>query len=638
MKHNPLTEGCAAPSRAFPLALRSLVHLAVSIAPFIALAQSGPGGVGNSTSNFLWLDAGHGIVAPSGISQWQDRSGNNNHAEQSTPVRRPNLYTNSMNGYPSVEFDNDQTNYDFMVIPDNATLEGMVGLTGFVVYRLNNGTASAAPRCFFGKRDGVDVREAYAWFLHTSGSGISQKLDIDGTGNRAGGTTLVTTGVTHLNGFTYHGAAPSNNQDQVLYEGNNAVGNAIESSTSIPNYTSHIYIGTLQGHTGSGANASRFNGSMAEIILYNRFLNEAERILVNNYLAAKYDIALATADVYRQDNAANGNYDHDVAGIGRVNASNIHNDARGTGILRVNNPTGLGDNEFLVWGHDNGQVGTWGGAEHPATVEGRWQRTWRCSELNTSGTAVDVGAVDLTFDLNGLGTITTAHLRLLVDTDNDGLFADETPISGATALGGGLYRFSGVTALANGRRFTLGSTDIHVTPLPVELLRFSATPLPDHVELDWSTATEQHNERFLVERSLDLIAWGTVATVPGAGNSSSERHYTARDAAPVNGTSYYRLVQVDFDGTRTNSDVVVVERAAAEPLLLVPNPAHDAVTVHNVPPAGIRLLDALGRELPLPMKASPDGPLRIELGHLTPGIYFVATRDTDGAVRRLVVE
>lgn len=617
--------------------MRNAFLLSTILAIGISMAQTGPGGIGNSSTNFLWLDASYGITTSgSGISGWADRSGNNNNAAQANALLQPNVYNASMNGYPTVEFDNDQTNYDYMVIPDNASLEGMSGLTGFVVYRLNSGTAQAAPRCFLGKRDGVDIREAYAWFVHTQGMGIGQKLDIDGTGDRAGSSTLISTGVTNLNGFTYHGAAPSNSQDQVLYNGNVAVGNAAETSTSIPNYTSDLYLGTLRGHTGSGVNASRLNGSMAEIILYNQVLNDAQRIIVNNYLAARYDIALATGDVYLQDNSINGNFDHDVAGIGRVNASNQQTDSRGTGVVRISGATGLGDDEFLMWGHNNGVLGTFGSTDLPTGVQGRWGRVWRVSEVSSLGLAVDVGAINLTFDLTGLGSVTASDLRLLIDTDNDGVFADETPITGATSLGSNQYRFAGVTAITNGLRFTLGTSNNSQTPLPIELLDFSVTADGDQVRCAWSTASEQDNERFVVQRSTDLSSWSAVGELPGAGNSSSVLHYAFIDLRVPSGIHYYRLQQIDHDGTTTFSPVEVVQLFGQRMLSVFPNPAHDHLTVTNAQ-GELSVSDVMGRRIPVPMERR-EGSVVLDLARLTPGIYVVQSDGPGQQACRIVVE
>ena len=68
---------------------------------------------------------------------------------------------------------------------------------------------------------------------------------------------------------------------------------------------------------------------------------------------------------------------------------------------------------------------------------------------------MDVGAVDMSFDLSGLSDVAAPFLWLMVDRDNDGSFADEHPITGAVDEGGGIYSFWGVDALQDDLRFTL---------------------------------------------------------------------------------------------------------------------------------------------------------------------------------------
>lgn len=608
-----------------------------------AYAQTGPAGVGAASSNILWLDAGHGITLTSGaVSAWADRSGNANHATQTTAAQRPLLVANTMNGRPVVHFDNDQTNYDFLRVPDHASLEGMTGLTGFVVYQLLPGTAASAPRCFFSKRNGVDTQEAYDWFLWNSGSDVVQNLDIDNTSHRASSSGNYTSGNIYINGFTYHGATPSDANDQLLYDGNTQVGNRQEGSTNVPNYTSDLYVGILRGHTGTGINVSRFNGYMAEVIIYNQVLNGAQRIIVNNYLAAKYGTSLGSLDLYAQDLAANGNFDFDVAGIGRTTTTNTHLTARGTGIVEITGSTsaGLDQNEFLFWGHNNGVLGTWNEFDRPATIQGRWGRTWRVSEVTTAGAATDVGAVNIVFDLSGLGNVNPDHLRLLVDSDNNNAFGNNTPIGGASSLGGGRYQFTGVTALTNGVRFTLGTTNTGDTPLPITLIDFHAEEEgPASVRLDWSTASEQDNDHFEVERSDDANAWWTVAQVAGAGTSAGVLHYSAEDDALRGTTTYYRLRQVDLDGTSTLSDVVTVVSAEGAGPTVFPNPATDAV--HIALPGGalgrVELLDLQGR-IVRTLDASGDGTTTLPLHGLGAGPYLLRIgTGTASFLRRLTI-
>src|SRR5690606_39318843 len=115
------------------------------------------------------------------------------------------------------------------------------------------------------------------------------------------------------------------------------------------------------------------------------------------------------------------------------------------------------------------------------------------------------------------------------DEDGDGLFADEDLIAGATDQGAGRYRFSGVTALQHGTRFTLATTNIQATPLPVELVHFDGKcTAPNTAELRWTTASEQQNARFILERGRG-VEWSVIAELPGLASSSSLRHYSHFD-------------------------------------------------------------------------------------------------------------
>lgn len=612
------------------------------IFPFTASAQSGPGGVGDASSNFLWLSADHGVIAPTaGVSQWSDRSGNGNHATQTVAARQPFVSPTGFNGDPAITFDDNTSNSDYLRIPDNSTLEGMNGLTGFAVFDLFDGTHLTAPRGILSKRNSPTAQNAYAWFLWGNGSNLAQHLDIDGTNNRINSSDTHSTGTVYLNGFMYHGAAPSNSMDQVLYAGNTTVGNGVETSTSIPNYSSDLYIGSLYGHTGSGVGTTRFNGRIAEVILYNTALNEVQRIIVSNYLSAKYGTSLGTSDVYTMDDPANGNYDHDVAGIGRISATVLHADAQGTGIVRINNPSNLGNNEYLLWGHDGGALGAWGVADYPAGLEGRLERVWRVSEVNSSRASVDVGAVDMTFDLSDLGSVDVTELRLLVDQNNDGAFANDSPIAGATALGGGLYRFSGVTALVNGRRFTLGTTNMDYTPLPVELLSFTAQPEENgSVRLDWSTASENNSDHFAVERSADADRWQPVSTIPAAGSSTTLKSYSTHDHEALRGTSFYRLQQIDLDGSSVTSPVVAVHRGMGKGSIQIhPVPFSDQVWIHSpdTEVLAVDLVDAAGRSVAAPTERHGES-WQIATAQLPFGLYLVRVLTAQGQSSHTVLK
>jgi hypothetical protein len=96
-------------------------------------------------------------------------------------------------------------------------------------------------------------------------------------------------------------------------------------------------------------------------------------------------------------------------------------------------------------------------------------------------------------------------------------------------------------------------------PLPIQLLSFTADCKEKKVFLNWITATEQNNDFFTVEKSHDGNIFQDVVKVQGAGNSSTERNYSATDNEPFRGVSYYRIKQTDFNGEYKFYDPVAVQ-------------------------------------------------------------------------------
>ncbi len=119
-------------------------------------------------------------------------------------------------------------------------------------------------------------------------------------------------------------------------------------------------------------------------------------------------------------------------------------------------------------------------------------------------------------------------------------------------------------------------------PLPIQLLSFDASCGSNGVDLAWVTATETNNDYFTIERSSDAKNWGVITNVNGAGNSNMILNYSTTDANAIQGTSYYRLKQTDFDGkSETFSPVSVICSAGAEQASVsyYPNPFVSDVTV-----------------------------------------------------------
>jgi trimeric autotransporter adhesin len=115
--------------------------------------------------------------------------------------------------------------------------------------------------------------------------------------------------------------------------------------------------------------------------------------------------------------------------------------------------------------------------------------------------------------------------------------------------------------------------------LPVTFSSFTAQKQGKIVKLSWSTEQEINSSHFIIERSADGRNWQSIATMNAAGNSSNHLEYTAYDNLPLNGTSYYRIKQVDKDGRLQVSVVRPVNFDKGYSITVAPNPAKDLIVV-----------------------------------------------------------
>ena len=541
---------------------------------------TGPGGVGGTAgdSNLqLWLNGDSLKITNDSITNWYDQSGYQHHFLQNNKARRPILRRNvsSLNNQPFLAFD---SKGQYLVDEDGE--DYVNGRTQYSIFIISKSDVKGTDQGIFdteepdGKddvvglrydKDGIDGKETNVLKGNTGlGDEINHRFE---TGSQTQSTDPQLITLSWASGevpsLRFNGAA------NTLSSGNTSTGTTSASSKFI------IGKGSKDDNNTKG-----WDGQIAEFIYFDRKLNQAQQIIVENYLSAKYSLPLAANDLYTMDNNASGNYDHDVAGIGRINTNNVHEDAQGSSIVRIKNSLNLEDNEFLFWGHDDQSLSFLEPTDVPNSVENRMERVWAVSEQG------EVGAVDVVFDLSALEPLNADDLRLLVDIDSDGSFAEETEAGGgvigqAQSLGNGRYQFSGVTVLEDQRRFTLGNTDPGITTLPVELLYFRAKVTDmETVRLEWKTASEINNDYFTVERSQDGTDWQAVTKIKGARNATEEQWYTGFDKRPYSGTSYFRLKQTDFDGKFTYSEVVAATVKASKLLSLDVQP----LTVRTVAP------------------------------------------------------
>lgn len=177
------------------------------------------------------------------------------------------------------------------------------------------------------------------------------------------------------------------------------------------------------------------------------------------------------------------------------------------------------------------------------------------------------------------------------------------------------------------------------TPFPVEFLNFTATPVRNKVALEWTTAWEQSNAYFNVERSADARLFETLLQVPSQGNSSDPQQYYADDLFPYEGSSFYRLKQIDLDGTFSYSQTVEVNFQPDNSVQweVFPNPVQqntDISLLLSLPSktySHLSLWNALGQQVWEKDLRLPKGEQRLAIptNDMPPGNYFLMFRDAN---------
>jgi hypothetical protein len=204
----------------------------------------------------------------------------------------------------------------------------------------------------------------------------------------------------------------------------------------------------------------------------------------------------------------------------------------------------------------------------------------------------------------------------------------------AATVAGSSRSFSFATAALG--RLTVSNA---ANPLPVELVRFTAEPQKADALLKWATASEKNNDHFDIEASADGRTFRRIGQVAGHGTTTQAHEYQLLDpaiaryaASPV----YYRLRQVDTDGTFSYSPVRTVAVSGKLELALFPNPTKGAATLTGAGPgAAVTVFDAVGRQvLAIPADAAGTAQLALPDGFAT-GVYVVRTGST---ALRLTVE
>lgn len=178
--------------------------------------------------------------------------------------------------------------------------------------------------------------------------------------------------------------------------------------------------------------------------------------------------------------------------------------------------------------------------------------------------------------------------------------------------------------------------------VPVELSSFSAAYINGSVKLNWTTSSELNNSGFEIQRSVyDADApgnriWLTKGFIQGKGTTTELNTYSFIDTEPITGKNYYRLKQIDFDGTFTYSNETEIDVHGVTEFALeqnYPNPFNPSTIISWQSPVDswqiLKVFDVLGNEIrTLINEHKPAGRHQAEFNAegLSSGVYFYTIR------------
>ena len=140
--------------------------------------------------------------------------------------------------------------------------------------------------------------------------------------------------------------------------------------------------------------------------------------------------------------------------------------------------------------------------------------------------------------------------------------------------------------------------------VPVELTNYTASLINRDIILNWTTATELNNKGFEIEQSFDNNNFSEIGFVPGFGTTSESKSYSFKISDAPSGVQYYRLKQIDFDGTYEQYNSIEVDVPIVQEFALYqnhPNPFNPSTTISFSLPVesniSIKLFNILGQQV-----------------------------------------
>ncbi len=252
---------------------------------------------------------------------------------------------------------------------------------------------------------------------------------------------------------------------------------------------------------------------------------------------------------------------------------------------------------------------------------------------NTATLAAPAGYEVSTSSGSGFGASLTI-------TPTNGSFASTNIYVRLTGTTQGVYAGNVVVSTPTGS----GNNSVNIAvsgtvqpALPVSLISFKGRGTGNSVMLNWSTTSEQNSEQFVVQRSSDASEFISVGARQSAGTTDRQQYYSLTDESPRNGLNYYRLQQVDRDGSVVNSKPIAVRVDASQPYAsLVENPTDGQsiqLKLYQMEAPQVRLSTLTGQTLAGQLaRYGATAAVFAPASPLSPGLYVITVQE--GAVRQ----
>jgi hypothetical protein len=603
------------------------------------------GVAGISEGLILWLRADKNVTGGASVTQWTDNS--INEYNLSSPGNDPSLLSSSINYNPAIDFD--RANHEYMQLTS-----GLIGAGTYDdmwIYIVSNADdASSGQTLIF-----ENAESSREWFSVMTPYSNNSYFDFgDYSSGRVSGSWGGTVETNYLWTFTTStGTSTPNGTRKATYrDGKVFLSN--DNNFSFTGNNSNFYVGG--GYSSGSGTSNCFDGRISEIAIYTKIPSIAEQEIIFSYLALKYGITKKSVDnsgtaqderdyfasdgTVMWDYSAAGSYTNDVIGLMRDDVSDFTQKQSITqddsiaiyvSSLASSNPSNSGtitnDISSVIISHNAEKLQGDTTLTKPDGIYTRFERVWRIVNTNFS----DNYSFEIEWD--EVGDFDINDIRLLVDNDDD--FSNATILSTADGLTftEGSIIISGISTTQipsnSTRYFTVASTTKD-TPLPIELTTFTAKQKGSRVLLNWKTATETNNDYFTIERSADGYQFDAIASIEGAGNSSTANNYEIIDDSPFNGINYYRLKQTDYDGKYSYSNTVFVNMKNTSEIRISPNPTDGIVRIEGESEelSNYSVSNIIGQDVSSQVNFVENAEhfIVIDLSALPSGLYFVRTK------------